>query len=434
MNFASLVRKEILHRKTGFVIGLTCVSVAVGSFVGAFTLLRAHETRTEQILADRERETRVEMERLEDDYRRIMRALGHNVMILHEDQSRAGLRAKGHPDTTMPEAYTHKLAEGHIETLNHLLPVLQQRITWPEHDLEILLMGTPGQVPVRHLTRFLTDDGEAYRNPLVATVPEGFIKIGHAVADALDLRPGDSVELMGETFEVQSVGAQQGSQEDIMVWCNLDRAQEWLDRKGLINVIFALECICDIDGLGLIQEEVNGILPDVQVLEFSSRVIARGEARKRAEEEAKRAIAAEIRHRQEMGEERRAFAAVLVPLVLLASGLWVFFLVLGNVREREAEIGILRAIGVRESVIVGVFLCKALLMGLVGAVAGYVLGVAAGSAWGGVALFSAEMLGLFSPRLFLAALLVSLVLCAVAGWVPAMMAAHRDPADVLRKD
>ena len=434
MDIWSLICKEIRYRRGGFIIGLACVVVAIGSFVGAFTLLDSHEIRTEEILAERERETRIEMDRLENDYRRIMRDLGHNVMILHEDQSRATLRSLGYPDTYMPENYVHKLAEGYIETLNHLHPVLQESLTWPEHDLDIILTGSPGQVPVRHLTHFLTEDGTAYRNPLVDPVPKGMIEIGHGVATHLGLRPGDTVTLMGEELEIHKIHPPQGSQEDIMVRANLKKVQRWLDKEDKINAIFALECICDIDGLGAITEEVGRILPDVQVLEFSSLVIARGEARKRAEEEARRAIAAEIQHRSNMGDERRAFAGVLVPLALLASGLWVFFLILGNVRERETEIGILRAIGVRESTIVGVFLGKAVFIGLIGAVVGYIGGVLVGAVWGGIPLVSVDIIRMFNPLLFLVALFIAAALCAVASWIPAVKAAQRDPADVLRRD
>ena len=436
MNIWSIVGKEIRYRKTGFIIGLLCVVAAIGSLVGAVTLLQAHETRTEQILSERERETRREMERLENDYRMIMRDLGHNVLILHEDQSRASLRSSGYPDTYMPEEYVYTLTEGQIGSLNHVMPVLQEKITWPEYGLDIILTGTPGQVPVYHESkiRFLTDDGQAYRNPIVDPIPEGALRIGHAVARELGLQPGDTVELMGETFHILRVDREQGSEEDIMVWSRLDKAQQWLKRPGKINAIFALECVCSHHALGQIEEDVASVLPDVQVLEFSSRVIARAEARQRAGEEANRALAAEIRHREILGEEMRSFATILVPVVLAASGLWVFFLVLGNVRERESEIGILRAIGVKESGIVAIFLSKAVVTGVSGAVIGYLIGVAVGAAQGGISLFSMEFVQMFNPVLFLAAILIATALCVVAGWFPVMNAARKDPADVLRGD
>jgi putative ABC transport system permease protein len=39
----------------------------------------------------------------------------------------------------------------------------------------------------------------------------------------------------------------------------------------------------------------------------------------------------------------------LIPVVLAASGLWLFWLFSENVRSRSFEIGILRAIGVKTS-------------------------------------------------------------------------------------
>lgn len=434
MKLWHLVSKEIRFRKAGFAIGLISIMAAIASLVGAVTLLRSHDLHTQQILVERERETREEMARLERDYRRIMREMGYNVMVLHEDQSIATLRSRGYPEKLMPQDYVEQLADGYIETLNHLLPVLQQRTHWPEREMDIILSGTPGQVPVRHKSQFLTPDGTAYRNPIMQTIPPGGIDVGSGIARELMLSPGDTVTLMGETFTVHRINPPQGNHDDITVWCNLDVAQRLLDQPGRINAIFALECVCAPDDLGLITQEVRSILPDTQVLEFSSRVVARAEARGRAEEAHRIAIAAEMEHRAAIGSQQRAFAIVLVPLIMVASGLWVFFLVLGNVREREAEIGILRALGVREAKIAGVFLVKAALMGVLGAVGGYVIGVIIGGVWGGTPLASAEFVQLFSPMLLLIALVIAVVLSAVAAWVPAMKAAQQDPAVVLRED
>src|SRR5690606_16569664 len=97
MNLWQLVNKEIRFRKVGFAIGMVSIAVAIASLVGSVTLLRAYEMRTEQILAERERATREEMKQLENDYRNIMRDMGYNVMVLHEDQSIAAMRAAGYP-------------------------------------------------------------------------------------------------------------------------------------------------------------------------------------------------------------------------------------------------------------------------------------------------------------------------------------------------
>ena len=415
-------------------MGLASIMVAIACFTGAITLLRAHDIRAERVLAQRERETREEMARMEDDYRRIMRDLGHNVLVLRGDQNLSRLTALGHPDTTMPLEYAFKLGRaGGSETLNHLLPVLQHRVVWEEREVEILLSGTPGQVPVDHRRRFLTEDGTEYKNPIIRTLPDNMVRVGHGLAQSLGISPGDEVTLNGRDFIVERLLPGEGTVDDIAVWVDLDFAQEWLGKEGKINGILALECICEPDALGRVAQDVRSVLPDVQVIEFSSRVKARALARQRAEEAHRKAIEAEKEHQDTMRRERATFAAVLAPTALVGAGVWVFFLILGNVRERRAEIGILRALGVAETKIMGIFLFKAAAMGLAGAVVGYFAGVIVGAVWGGLTPADEGFAGLFTPTLFIAAILLAPALCAAAAWLPAVRAARQDPAEVLRE-
>ena len=155
----------------------------------------------------------------------------------------------------------------------------------------------------------------------------------------------------------------------------------------------------------------------------------RAEARDRAAKEAQDAIQAEKTHRNKLRNELEKFAAILVPLVLLSSALWITFLFVGNVNERKSEIGILRAVGVKEKFIMRLFLIKALMFWSFGAVIGYSLGLGIGSVWGG--LFSFSLLNL---NLFLLVLLCAPLLSLLAAYVPAAMAARQDPAEVLREE
>lgn len=426
-----LLLNEIRYRKTAFLLGLLSVVAAMTAWIGSDALLRAHDLQTERILTDRARATQREMQRLEDDYRRIMRDLGYNTMILHQDQDLSALRAQGHPDTNLPYDAVDRLAQGGIETLNHLLPVLQQRVTWPEHDLEIILSGTPGQVPITHLTHFLTPDGSAYRNPIMETIPPGELILGNSIAQTLRLQPGDDTRLMGTPFRIRAVNPAEGTTDDIAVWSHLDWMQQQLDLPGRINMILALECVCDADSLGRITEEVNALLPDVQVLEFSSRVVARARARNRAADAHKIAMEAEQRHRREMAASHRRFASVMAPLVIAASAAWMVFLFIGNVRERTVEIGILRAIGVREPTILVVFLLKSLIIGFIGALIGFVAGNALGARWAGLDLISQDFLLLLNLHDLLTALIAAPALCMLAAWFPVLWAIRRDPARIL---
>ena len=127
-------------------------------------------------------------------------------------------------------------------------------------------------------------------------------------------------------------------------------------------------------------------------------------------------------------------AVFVILAVLLAAGLWIALLTLGNVRERRGEIGIFRAMGLGSGPIGALFLGKAVLVGLIGAAAGFALGT-----W--IALY-------FGPQIFpvtatnmtpmlsllIWALLGAPALCAVASYLPTLHAILQDPAETLREE
>ena len=433
MSMWSIIRKEIAYNRGHFAIGLLCIAVALGLVVGSVTLLSAHDLNTEQVVATKERETREAMEKLEDDYRLMMREMGYNVLVLHADQSIDELRMRGTPTTYMPEEYVFELSTGGIENLNHLFPILQERATWPEKDREIIVTGTMGQVPNFEKPQFLTDEGR-YRNPIRETIPQGSVELGHDIARATDVSVGDTVTLFGEEFTVHRIHARRGNEDDVTVWCDLNTAQRWFDREGQINGILALECVCEFDQLGLVEEEVRQLLADTQVLEFGTILRARFEARARAAEMHESAVDAEIAYREELGAQRQALVRILVPVVLLGAAVWIFFLILGNVKDRQGEIAIMRTVGVGEGKIMGIFLVKAALMGIAGAIIGSLLGMAIGAGWEGIPMWTADFGRLVSIPLLALVFVGAPALAVIAGWIPAMKAAQLDPAVILREE
>lgn len=433
MSTWSIIAKEIAHNRANFLIGLVCIAVALGLVVGAVTLLAAHDFNTEQVMTQKERETREQMQQLENDYRRMMRDMGYNVLVLHADQSIDDLRMHGSPNTYMPVEYAFELSTGGIETLNHFYPILQKRITWPEKNREIILCGTIGQIANFDKPEFLTAGGQ-YRNPIRDALPEGSIEIGHSVAEALGIEQGDTVTLFGEEFTVHRVFSRRGNEDDVTVWCDLETVQGWFDLEGQINGILALECVCDFDQFGKVQAEVAALLPDTQVMEFGTLVRARAEARARAAEIHETAVDAEIAYRQQLGEQRAGLVRIMVPVVLLGAAIWIFFLILGNVRDRQGEIAIMRTVGVGERKIMSIFLVKAALMGVAGALIGYLMGLFIGAAWEGIPMWSPDFRQLLSPAMAGLVIGGSPLLAVVAGWIPAVKAARLDPAVILREE
>ena len=420
MSIWRLVRREIQHRKLSFCLGLLSVVVAVACLTGAFTLLRAHDLRTERIIAAKEAETREKMRAMEDDYRKTMKKLGFNLLILPKDQNLGDLYAEDYASEYMPEEYVDELAKSGMMSIRHLLPSLQQKLLWPERQRTVILIGVRGEVPFAH---------KAPREPMLLAVPSGTMVVGHELHRSLELAEGDQVELLGRAFTIGKCNRERGNKDDITIWIDLRVAQELLHKQGQINGILALKCHCAGAGLSQVRAEISRLLPDTQVIEFDSKVITRAEARDRAAATASNVIAAEKEQRARLRAEREGLAALLVPLAVVVSAVWIGFLFLSNVRERRVEIGIWRALGLRSPAILSLYLTKALLMGVIGGLLGYAAGFATGALWGEGDLLNPALL--FDPVLFLLVIILAPLLAALASWVPALAAVRQDPAVVL---
>jgi len=403
MKIWGMIWREIAFRKFNFVLALLSVSAAVACLIGTLTLLRTDKAEVAKAGAG-----------LEDAIRKITKGLGFNVIILPEDQDLNEMHLEGSLNKQMPEEYAHRLAESKIVTINHLLPTIMKKLTWPETGLPIVLYGTRGEVPIQHRDP---------KKPLLDTVPKGTMIIGHHVSQKLGLKEGDETTLLGHKFSIGKVHGERGNIDDATVWINLTEAQELLGMQNLIHAIQALECHCAGDRISQIRVEIAGILPGTQVLERGPPALARAEARDQARQSA-----------EDASKRREAFAAVLAPLIWVGAAVWIGFLMLGNVRERRAEIGILRAIGFRSSQILLLFLGKAFLFGILGTLLGFVVGALAGASLGEMTAGWESLQNPEVPIHFVLALGLAVALSVFASWIPALSAARQDPALVLQEE
>ncbi|MFC1562724.1 ABC transporter permease [candidate division KSB1 bacterium] len=426
MNLWQLVIKEIRHQRLSFCLGILAVIIAVGVLAAELTLLGAHDLQTQEILAAKEVQLKEEMAVMEDDYRKIMKILGFNLLILPEGQQLSDFYAEGYATKDMPEEYVERLSASNIVTIRHLLPSIEQKIRWPEQGMRsIILIGTRGEVPFTK---------RAPKEPILEAVPPDHIVLGYEIWNSLGFKVGDEVRLLGRDFTVSECHPQRGSKDDITVWIDLKQAQEMVGKQGRINAILALKCHCEGSGVESVRRNIADILPETKVIEFSSSVITRAEARDRAKETAEFVLSNEKDYRAKLRQGIEVFASWLVPLVILGCIVWIGFLAFGNVRERKGEIGILRALGLRSKQILFVFLAKAILIGLFGALVGYFIGFAVGLISGETAFGYNSVKALFNPFIFFLVMFTAPLLAGFASWVPALIAAKQDPADILRNE
>jgi hypothetical protein len=448
MNPSRLVFREIAHRKLNFLLGAVCIALTVSITFGAMALLKAHDletrailadhdTRTEAILAQMESDTSQNMDQLEDAIRKSMKGLGFNIFIYPEGQEMAEVYAQGFASKTMPEEYVSKLANSKIVTVNHLLPRLTRKIKWPEQDRTVVLIGVRGEVPLAHRDP---------KKPLIDPVPEGKLVVGYELHQSLGLNPGDTVKLMGREFAVQKCHKERGTVDDITLWMNLGECQQILNQKGRINAILALECNCaTLDRLGEIRAEIGKILPGTKIIEKGSKALARAEARVKAGATAKKQMIETGRNREQqranksarlasLQDSRERMASILVPLVAILCLAIVGVLSFTNVRDRQSEIGIFRAIGVTGGLILKVFLARAFLLGLAGAVIGLTILYLGGSGLQEKYLHGYALSRLLESRQLSIALITVPLLACVAAWLPSLHASQRDPAEILRHE
>ncbi|MCH2212018.1 MAG: ABC transporter permease [Fuerstiella sp.] len=451
MSVWRLVIREIRHRRLNFVLALLSVVAAVASVVGAQTLLTADQIITSRLLSHKEADVEKSVAEkqsavqqagkdLQDFIRRQMLGLGFNVLILPESQSLSELHLDGSMSATMPEEYVDRLASSKIVTVNHLLPSVTKRIRWEEQDREVVIVGTRGEVPIQH---------RGLKKPLLDEVAAGKMVVGHEIHQQLKLKEGDTVQLSGRDFTVSKLHAERGSVDDVTVWINLAEAQELLGMQNLINAILALECDCSGDRISQIRAEIMSILPGTQVVERYSQALTRAESRAKAKASAEQALkdakqsgeeqlALERSTRRDLEDRHAGFAAILVPLIILASILTIGLLAMANSRQRNQEIGILRAIGLSTRQLMLIFLLKSAAIGILGGITGVFVGLMVGRSLGSAESDGSTWNELFAsgdlPFLILIAPLSALVLSGLASWIPAFLAARQDPAVVLQQE
>ena len=420
-----LLLQEIRHRWFTFALSALALAVAAGALVASRTVLASHDARTDQLLAQTTKEQKKGLAVMAEEMRKDMLKLSFNCVILPADQDLAEWHRQDYGSKTMPEKHVRTLADSGIVTVRHFLPSLQRRTLWPEQGRQILLVGSRGEVPNLH---------KGPKTPMVQPVPENSIVLGHELHTSLGLKTGDKVKFKGREFTVSLCHEQRGSKDDVTAWIPLQDAQQLLQQPGRINAILALECLCaGDDALARIRAEITAILPDTQVVEIGSRVVARAEARFKLKAAAKATMAKEKATREALRIERARRAKRILTVVIGACALWLALLTVVNASQRRNENALLRTLGLPTSLLLVTILGRAVLTALLGGLVGIASGHLAGH-WLARALDgTAPAVGTIWSQTTWLALGVALALALLAAWLPALAAALRDPAEELRE-
>jgi len=252
------------------------------------------------------------------------------------------------------------------------------------------------------------EPGEKIGDLALLDIPEDGLIIGSSAATTLGVDIGDQLIINNRTFHVFGVLNQLGSEEDGLIYANLEVVQDLLNKPQELSMIeisaYCNACPIEEIVMGLEEALPNGrVIPMLQAALF----------------------------REETIDQFSVFGYALSGMVLLIAALVVLTTMLSSVNERTREIGIFRAIGFRRSHIMKIIFMEAGMISILGGLVGFFLGsFAARYAGPYLAQLQGEIPLQF--ELLLPAILLSTGLTILVSAYPAMKAAKLDPAEALR--
>ena len=297
-----------------------------------------------------------------------MDSLGANVLVLPKSATLQDYYAADMQAETIPEEYVTQLAVSDLQGLDNLSPKLsvpvelrgktftltgilpksefQAKAAWGGAGIFSRPIGCGASVGMMGSQ----DKKTLARKRVIDTLEDNEVLVGADVAATLGLKEADSLEMLGKKFKLTAVLPQTGTVDDSRIFAHLHVVQD-LSKKGpVINAIEVIGC-CQQISKGLV-EKINHLLPDAKVVTITQIADA------------------QIKINRLMSNLSLMFLVIIV----FVGGASIANYMYANVFERRREIGTLMALGADSWLVLRIFLLKALLLGLVGGVGGYVLG------------------------------------------------------------
>ncbi len=377
-----LFRKEIGYRKWNFLLGVLGMITAVTGVVFFVVMTKASQN-----------ETRI-----------LTRDMGFNLRIIPDSTNMNNFWINGYSNRIMPEDYVHELVKKKAFYYAHLTATLHKKIQWK--GMSIILTGISKDE--------LNPKGKK-RTKMIFAVPSGKVYAGYEVAHDAGIKRGNKIKILGKDYVVERTLAETGSEDDIRIYFNLPDLQQLLHREGKISEIMALNCVCSAKGddpLGELRQQLQEDLPDTKVIMNRTIAVARERQRKMLDN----------------------YFAVLLPVLLIITAIWVGTISMINVIQRKQEIGILKALGFDKKRIAGLFFARVAALGILGALLGFALGTWLALQYGPeVFKVTAKSVKPLYNLLYWSVILAPLF-AMIASFVPVMYAVSREPAEMLKEE
>jgi putative ABC transport system permease protein len=356
-----------------------------------------------------------------------MTELGANVLLLPKSASLQDYYAADTHGETLPEEYGTQLLLANLAGVEHIAPKLSLKTECNGHSLTLTGILPQSEFDAQAAwqgvqafkkscgncsKRVVLEDGPQTaaeglaKDRYVSDIAKDEVIVGADAAKSLDIKSGDKISLLGQSFRVGGVMPATGTLDDGRVFAHLHTVQPLAKVGENVNVIEIIAC-CE-DAAGGLVGQLRELIPEAKVLTITQ------------------VVDTQVAVNRLMKRLSYLFFAILL-VVGVASIAGTMF---ANVTERRREIGTLIALGATPSLVARLFLGKALLIGLAGGVLGYVGGTAIavclGPNWAGVAVAPV-------PSLAAIAIVLAAVVALSSSYLPARRAALVDPCLCFRE-
>jgi putative ABC transport system permease protein len=414
--FTRILRKSLSKRKSR--IAIAVLSVIIGAAI-ATALLTVSSDVSEKVGLE-------------------FRKYGANLLVVPEsDTIEVGFPGVDF-GTVTEQKYINESDLWKIKTIfwrNNVLgfaPVLYQVVTIGEDENEqsVVLAGTYFNRDVEIIEPYSPDDLPFFNTGIQTISPWWNVEgswitdqndtnssmMGANVAEKLDLKVGDWYTIRyndnidnGNTtsYDLKVLGIfETGGNEDNQIFVNLQVVQIIASQEDQVHTV-QVSALCNACPVDTFAEEIEGKIPDVE-----ARTV-------------KQLVSAEM---SILGKIESMMLLITI-IALLASALGVMTTMTTSVIERQKEIGLMKSIGAENKKIVKLFFSEAVIIGGIGGILGYVIGLGVAQ-FIGLSVFSTSI----TPRFEILpiAILISIGVSLFASVLPVRRAVKVEPAIVLR--
>ncbi|MFO7650547.1 MAG: ABC transporter permease [bacterium] len=354
-------------------------------------------------------------------------ALGANILILPKSATLQDYYSADMQEDDFPEEYVTRLTLSDIQGLDNMSPRLSSPVEVAGQSFTltgILPMnefkakaawqgagifarpencGTVIKTPVSPEAA----KGSLARKRVIEDLQPDEVLIGNDVAVGASLNEGDKIAMLGQDFTVTAVLPPTGTVDDSRIFGHLHTVQKLTGKGAVVNAIEVVGC-CSSINTGLVQK-INKLLPEAKVVTITQ------------------VVDTQLKTNRMMAN----LSLIFIAIIALIGGATIANYMFANVFERRREIGTLRAMGAGSRAVLSMFLLKAVILGLVGGLSGYIAGTVLAVALG-PKLANVPVLPM--PILLVWALGISIVVALLASYFPARRAARLDPCAALQEN